>query len=113
MTKSFIPSRRNFLTATAAAVATTARAASFDDRPDVLLSLVGQFREGRHRHAIGGNVRAFHPAAVDELEQVVLRTDGAIEVTLPMNSNDIVLVKLRYQGQNPGLNDSHLSGNRY
>jgi quercetin dioxygenase-like cupin family protein len=40
MTDSFIPSRRNFLTATAAtgaaAVATTARAASFDDHPDAV-----------------------------------------------------------------------------
>ena len=51
----------------------------FDDRAQVGLGAIGEFREGAVGGAIGRDVGAGEPAPVRETEQVVLRPDGAID----------------------------------
>jgi hypothetical protein len=85
MTNSFIQSRRNFLTATAAtgaaAVATTARAASFDDHPDAapMIRCVRLWTgDDGDSHFEEGTINLSNGARGDLLSEVVAPTSLSI-----------------------------------
>ena len=88
MTNSFIPSRRNFLTATAAtgaaAVATTARAASFDDHPDAapMIRCVRLWTgDDGDSHFEEGTINLSNGARGDLLSEVVAATSLSFQET--------------------------------
>jgi hypothetical protein len=88
MTDSFIPSRRNFLTATAAtgaaAVATTARAASFHDHPDAapMIRCVRLWTgDDGDSHFEEGTINLSNGARGDLLSEVVAATSLSFQET--------------------------------